>query len=297
MSHTPKTQEIHETEKKKKKTHNPFKIIKNKIMGLGHKKEKEKEKEKGKEKSEKTPTHTDTSLSPSQKIQHITPPLTNPTASIQIAEYPLENIETISPSHPLVSQTPKSSPHQPQKNIAPTQTETEFSLSAPVLIPTLTTTPSLSDPEKASLTVTKSESVTHTAPQKSDVSEWDFSALPEEEEVLHQIPLKAHKKTTESEPSRASQINTILETYVPGWRLLMHSIVAPIAQHNIEASDAWVEKLTGFLPSTSDTPNLLVPKPLGFLPYSISLIPEEAQKVSEAEEASMTDQIKVKLKK
>lgn len=293
MSHTPKTQEIHETEKtekKKKKTHNPFKIIKNKIMGLGHKKEK------GKEKSEKTPTHTDTSLSPSQKIQHITPPLTNPTASIQIAEYPLENIETISPSHPLVSQTPESSPHQPQKNIAPTQTETEFSLSAPVLIPTLTTTPSLSDPEKASLTVTKSESVTHTTPQKSDVSEWDFSALPEEEEVLHQIPLKAHKKTTESEPSRASQINTILETYVPGWRLLMHSIVAPIAQHNIEASDAWVEKLTGFLPSTSDTPNLLVPKPLGFLPYSISLIPEEAQKVSEAEEASMADQIKVKVK-
>ncbi|MCS5707495.1 hypothetical protein CC99x_001110 [Candidatus Berkiella cookevillensis] len=280
----PHTHTTDETEKKKKKTHNPFKIIKNKIMGLGHKKHKKK--------SEKTTTHTAPSHLASHTIQRITPPPIKPTASMLMAEHPLEMEQIISSPLPLTtSQTSeKSSPHHPQ-------TKTVSSLSAPVLIPTLTTASSLPDPEKASHTVTESEQATHIPPKKSNVSEWDFSALPEEEEALDQIPLQAHKLITKAEPSRASQINTALETYVPGWRLLMHSVFEPMVQHNIEASDAWVEKLAGFLPSASDTPSLLVPQPLGFLPYSISLVPEETQKIDESEDASMTHQTKAVLKR
>lgn len=300
------------TTEKKKKTHNPFKILKDKIKGLTHKKDKGDKKKQEPILNQTQPATTQplasSVVSPTSRTimterplgtEKISPPLALAT-SIAPETSAILNPKAVTVSTPVEATITSALP-----NITVTPPPSMVKTGVPVSVPippSTTTASNLPPAETVSLiktadAISSSRTINPTTEQaertkieikQANESTWDFSAIPDDDtEEFDQITPLTQRDTTENQVSRATRINAALEMYVPGWRLLMHSIVGPIAQHNIEASDAWMEKLAGFLPSTSEPQSLLAPQSIGFLPSDIRLTTtENAQKTGRLEEAS-----------
>tara|TARA_R110002110_G_scaffold271566_1_gene486969 strand:+ start:71013 stop:71426 length:414 start_codon:yes stop_codon:yes gene_type:complete len=85
-------------------------------------------------------------------------------------------------------------------------------------------------------------------------------------------------------PSRVDRIKMFIEEYVPGGRLILYSILSPIAHANIDAANCWVEQLNTFLPTKPTLPFLdLVkpaPKTLSAYENSVATLPSGEEKAT-----------------
>jgi len=211
----------------RKQGHNPFKILKREIS-----------KRFLRSKIDKHPVQTPPNLKP-QSID-VQPPdddarASNTTPPIQVEAQILSSI-------PLDETDKKNTDVQP----VPFKTSSKSDSVSAVFIPTIPPP--------------------HASPVKP--SDWDTILIGSDEEDEG-----GKTKKIETAPgvgirgtqSRKSSLNATLEKYIPGWRLLLHSLLIPIIKYNVEVADWWVNKLSSILPFKTIAPDVAPPS-IGFLP-------------------------------